>query len=96
MKVDVRNMLRQAAEILGKRRLAERERMFVGMYQFSLNELSQHLEDLASGQVTLDEFCEHYCLNRQAKKESITSIVQIQNPTMIEKSALSARPACKP
>ena len=66
MKVHVRHMLDSVAQILGKRKLDERDRLHVGVYKYSIEELSRHLEQLGLGEVTLDEFCEHYCLKRPA------------------------------
>lgn len=32
-------------------------------YSFGLDEIEQHLRELAAGQHTVAEFVEHYCLN---------------------------------
>lgn len=51
MKVDLRNMLRNAAECCTDQ-----------PYQFMLHHVGNHLDDLAAGKGTLEEFCDLYCI----------------------------------
>lgn len=61
MRVNVVNMLRQAAKAIDPRKDD-------GAYAFMLDELSDHLEMVRDGQHTWDEFAQAYCLAEQDRK----------------------------
>lgn len=57
MKVNVRNMLRQAADTIEHRKPDR------GAYAFMLEQFADHLDDLCNGKHTWEEFADFYCLN---------------------------------
>ena len=59
MRVNLINMLRQAADTIEHRRRDD------GAYAFMLEEVAGHLADVRDGKHTWDEFAEAYCLDRK-------------------------------
>lgn len=62
MRVDVRNMLVRAAELVGTKPCGEEEQLVAGACRQALRTLAWDLDQLARGHLPLDRFCAHYCL----------------------------------
>ena len=66
MGCDLANMLRNAAECI------DEERDF-GAYQFTVQEVVRHIEELRRGEHTLDEFADFYMLRPRAPAPAVPS-----------------------
>lgn len=42
-------------------------------YDFVLNEVLQHIEETVRGEHSIDEFADHYCINRAQPAEKVAS-----------------------
>lgn len=59
MKVSATGLLRRCADILPKKSTYENQADF---HRFLLREMADNIEKVRRGEVTLQEFCEHYCI----------------------------------
>ncbi len=65
MKVSATGLLRRCADLLPKRATTENQ---ADMHRFLLREMASHIEMVQKGEVTLQEFAEHYCITDQRTK----------------------------
>lgn len=64
MKVNLIGMLKQIRETLPKRATTAKQ---ADLHRHNIDELVKHLEQLKSGEASLHEFAEHYCLLRACR-----------------------------
>lgn len=62
MRTNICHMLEQTKNMLAKKELSIRETDFLGIYQYSIDELIENLKKLGRGEMPLDDFINYYCL----------------------------------
>lgn len=67
MKVSATGLLRRAADLLPKKATVQNQ---ADMHRFMLREMARHIEQVQSGEVTLQEFAEFYCIVPTAAVEA--------------------------
>ena len=65
MKVSATGLLSRAAELLPKKATVKNQ---ADMHRFLLREMVQHIQMVQSGEATLQEFADHYCIVPNATK----------------------------
>lgn len=61
MKVSATGLLRRCADILPKKSTYENQ---ADLHRLLLREMANHIEQVRNGEITLEEFAEHYCITQ--------------------------------